>query len=293
MNLIIIKFGGLMKQKLLLLSMILMLALIIGGCSASLKSNSQNQQGTPSPTVKTEASQAPAETTTIRIVAAASLETILTKDLIPQFEDQNPGIKVEGTYDSSGKLQTQIEEGMTADLFFSAATQQMDQLSSKGLILDKTKVDLLKNKMVLIIPANAKSDITKFEDIIKADKIAIGDPNSVPAGQYAKEALTSLGLWDKVNAKASLGTNVTEVLNWVAEGSADAGIVYATDAKLQPDKIKVVAEAPSGSLKQDIIYPVAVIKASTKQEAAQKFIDFLTSKTAMKIFEGYGFTSAK
>lgn len=281
-----------MKKINFLLSLVLLLILITGGCSSS-KSNSQNQKSTPSTTVKTEATKEPSESVTIKIAAAASLETILTKDLIPQFEDQNPGIKVEGTYDSSGKLQTQIEEGMTADLFFSAATQQMDQLSSKGLLLDNSRVDLLENKIVLIVPADSSSDITTFEDITKAKKIAIGDPNSVPAGQYAKEALTSLGLWDKVSAKASLGTNVTEVLNWVAEGSADAGIVYATDAKLQPDKIKIVAEAPSGSLKQDVIYPVSVIKASANQEAAQKFIDFLTSKDAIQKFESYGFTSAK
>lgn len=260
-----------MKRFLLLLSMAFILTLITVGCSA----------------------QAPAETTTIMIAAASSLEAILTTDLIPKFEDQNPGIKVEGTYDSSGKLQTQIEAGLAADLFFSAATKQMDALNGEGLISDNTRVDLLKNKIVLIIPINSTSGITKFEDITKADKIAIGDPDSVPAGQYAKEALTSLNLWDEVSAKASLGTNVTEVLNWVSEGSADAGIVYATDASLLPGKVKIVAEAPSGSLKKDIIYPVAIIKASTKQEAAQKFIDFLTSDAAMQMFESYGFTSAK
>lgn len=272
-----------------MLCIILMMALITGGCSVSTKSSSQSQQGTPS-MVQTEASQAPDESTTIKIAAAASLETILTEDLIPQFEEQNSGIKVEGTYDSSGKLKTQIEEGMTADLFFGAATKQMDQLSSEGLILDNSRIDLLINKIVLIIPASTASDITKFEDITKADNIAIGDPESVPAGQYAKEALTSLGLWDEVIEKASLGTNVTEVLHWVAEGSADAGIVYATDASLQPDKVKVVAEAPSGSLKQDVIYPVAVVKASTNQEAAQKFLDFLASKEAIQVFKNYGFT---
>ncbi len=282
-----------MKKRLLILSLTLILALITGGCSTSPKSNSQSQQVLPSSTAQTEAGQAPAETMTISIAAAASLETILNKDLIPQFEEKNQGIKVEGTYDSSGKLEKQIEEGMTVDVFFSAATKQMDQLSSTGLISDNTRVDLLKNKIVLIIPANATSGITKFEDITKANKIAIGDPASVPAGQYAKEALTSLGLWDKVSAKASLGTNVTEVLNWIAEGSAEAGIVYATDAKLQPDKIKIVAEAPSGSLKKDVIYPIAVIKASTKQEAAQKFVDFLTSEAAIQKFESYGFTNAK
>ncbi len=282
-----------MKKRVFLLSITLILALFTGGCATSSKSSSQTQQSIPGATVQSEVSQAPVKTTTIRIAAAASLETIITQDLIPKFESQNPGIKVEGTYDSSGKLQTQIEEGLTADIFFSAATEQMDQLNSKGLIADNTRVDLLKNKIVLITPANATSGITKFEDITKANKIAIGDPDSVPAGQYAKEALISLGLWDKVSVKASLGTNVNEVLNWVAMGSADAGIVYATDAKLKSDKIRIVAEAPSGSLKKDVFYPVAVLKASTKQEVARKFIDFLTSNEAIQIFESYEFTDAK
>jgi len=132
--------------------------------------------------------------------------------------------------------------------------------------------------------------VTGFEDIANADMIAIGDPESVPAGQYAKEALTSLGLWDAVDAKSTKGTNVTEVLNWVAEGSADAGIVYATDAATT-DKVQVIAEAPEGSLAAKVIYPVGIVTASENKEAAQKFVQFLQSDEAIAVFEKYGFSA--
>ena len=133
-------------------------------------------------------------------------------------------------------------------------------------------------------------DIASFEDIVNADTIAIGDPASVPAGQYAQEALTSLGIYDELNAagKFSLGTNVTEVLNWVAEGSADVGIVYATDAATT-ENVKIIAEAPEGSLAAPVIYPVGMIADSAHQEAAQLFIDFLQSDEALAVFEAYGF----
>lgn len=227
--------------------------------------------------------------TTILIAAASSLEASLKNEIIPMFEEQNPGIKIEGTYDSSGKLQTQIEEGLGADVFFSAATKQMDALSEEGYVNKETRVELLKNKIVLIVPLDSTLELTKFEDIVKAERIAVGDPDSVPAGQYAKEALSNLGLWEVVSQKASLGTNVSEVLSWVSEGSADAGIVYATDAATMLDKVRVVSEAPSGSLKAEVIYPVAVLENTTKQAEAQKFVDFLSSEEAGKVFKTYGF----
>ena len=131
-------------------------------------------------------------------------------------------------------------------------------------MLEDSAVQLLENKIVLIVPSNSTKGITTFEDIVKADKVAIGDPSSVPAGQYAEEALTNLNLWDAGVAKASLGTNVTEVLNWVAEGSADAGIVYKTDAA-SDSRIKIVAEAPEGSVSK-VIYPAGVIKVTENME---------------------------
>lgn len=230
------------------------------------------------------------EQVTILVAAAASLEYSMTDELIPLFQEQYPWITVEGIYDSSGKLQTQIEEGLEADVFVSAAKTQMNALNDEGMIAEDTMVDLLENKIVVIVPSDSDLEITEFADIVKADTIALGDPASVPAGQYAQEALTNLGVWEEASAKASWGTNVTEVLNWVAEGSADAGIVYATDAAVRAEDTDVVAEAPQGSLAEKVIYPAAVTEGSANPEAARLFVEFLQSDEASEIFEEYGFT---
>lgn len=233
------------------------------------------------------------EPVTILMAAAASLEYSMKDELIPMFQEQHPNITVEGTYDSSGKLQTQIESGIDADLFFSAAEKQMTALKDENLIDGDSIQNLLENKIVLVVPSDKKDAYTKFEDVVNAETIAVGDPESVPVGQYSQEALTSLGLWDQVSAKASLGTNVTEVLNWVSEGSADAGIVYATDAATKKDSLAVVAEAPEGNLAQKVLYPAGIVSSSTKKDAAQLFLDFLASDQASKVFEEYGFTPVK
>lgn len=229
----------------------------------------------------------------ILVAAAASLKNAYEDELIPMFEEQYPGVTVEGTYDSSGKLQTQIEEGLEADVFMSAATKQMKALDEEGMIASDTIVNLLENKIVLIVPTGSDSKIDSFEKIGDAASIALGDPESVPAGQYAKEALTNLNVWDSIQDKVSFGTNVTEVLNQVAAASADAGIVYATDAASKADQVTVVAEAPEGSLEKKVIYPVAVVKATTHEDAAKAFVDFLQTPEAIAVFESYGFVAAE
>ena len=229
----------------------------------------------------------------ILVAAAASLKNAYEDELIPMFEEQYPGVTVEGTYDSSGKLQTQIEEGLEADVFMSAATKQMKALDEEGMIASDTIVNLLENKIVLIVPAGSDSQIDSFEKIGDAASIALGDPESVPAGQYAKEALTNLNVWDSIQDKVSFGTNVTEVLNQVAAVSADAGIVYATDAASMADQVTAVAEAPEGSLEKKVIYPVAVVKATTHEDAAMAFVDFLQTPEAIAVFESYGFVAAE
>ena len=231
--------------------------------------------------------------TEILVAAAASLKNAYEEELIPMFEAQYPGVTVKSTYDSSGKLQTQIEEGLEADVFMSAAKKQMKALDEEGMIDSDSIVDLLENKIVLIVPTGSDKGIQSFEDIVKADSIALGDPASVPAGQYSEEALTNLGLWDQIQDKTSFGTNVTEVLNQVAAGSADAGIVYATDAASMADQVEVVAEAPEGSLKTRVIYPVAVVKNTAHEEQAKNFVEFLKTDEAMKVFEAYGFTKGE
>lgn len=282
-----------MKRKIVSLLLVsAMTAVLAAGCGSS----EDNTDASDSSQSETEADtqeegqeeSGEDEKTEILVAAAASLEYAYEDELIPMFEEQNPDITVSGTYDSSGKLQTQIEEGMEADVFMSAATKQMDALTEEGMIEEDSVTDLLENKIVLITSADSQLELSSFEDITKADTIAIGDPASVPVGQYSEEALTNLGLWDQVLAKASLGTNVTEVLNWVAEGSAQAGIVYATDAATT-DKVKVVAEAPEDSLAEPDIYPVGIVSASENKEAAEKFVEFLKSDEAIQIFEDYGF----
>ena len=273
--------------------------MMLVGCSSSKPAGTTAVEATADATTEavaetvTEAettTAAAAEETTILVAAAASLKYSYDEELIPMFVTANPGIKVDATYDSSGKLQTQIEEGLGADVFMSAATKQMNALKDENMVDADSIVNLLENKIVLIVPAGMDAKVTGFEDIANADMIAIGDPESVPAGQYAKEALTSLGLWDAVDAKSTKGTNVTEVLNWVAEGSADAGIVYATDAATT-DKVQVIAEAPEGSLAAKVIYPVGIVTASENKEAAQKFVRFLQSDEAIAVFEKYGFSA--
>ena len=226
----------------------------------------------------------------VNLAAAASLKNAYDEKLIPMFEEKYPGVKVTPTYASSGDLQTQIENGLEASVFMSAANKQMDALMDEGLIDNDTNKQFLENKVVLIVPADSDANISSFDDLKDVDgTIAIGDPESVPAGQYAKEALDNLGIWDDVESKLSLGTDVTAVLNQVAQGSAECGIVYATDAK-STDDVKVVCEAPDDALKTPVIYPVAVLKDTKDPDAANKFLDFLQTKEAKDVFVEYGFT---
>lgn len=277
-----------MKKKLVSLFLVSALVMALAAGCGSSQNKEESSESSQTDGEATTDNEAEGEKTEILVAAAASLEYAYEDELIPLFEEQNADITVSGTYDSSGKLQTQIEEGMEADIFMSAATKQMNALTEEGMIDKDSVTDLLENKIVLITSADSELELTAFEDITKADTIAIGDPASVPVGQYSEEALTNLGLWDEVIAKASLGTNVTEVLNWVAEGSAQAGIVYATDAATT-DAVKVVAEAPEDSLSEPAIYPVGIVSASEKKEAAERFVEFLKSDEAIQIFEEYGF----
>jgi molybdate transport system substrate-binding protein len=227
---------------------------------------------------------------TIRVAAAASLKNVFEQKLIPQFEKRY-AVKVEGVYDSSGKLQTQIEQGLDADVFMSAAATQMDALVKKGLIDGASVIPLLQNKLVLIKRKGTNTKVTDFSTVTQAASIAIGDPASVPAGSYAKEAFTKIGNWNAVNSseKVSLGTNVTEVLNWVAAGSAEVGVVYATDAASQK-QTEVIAVLPDNVLSSPVIYPLGRAAKTSSQTEADLFIAYLTSPGARAVFKSYGFS---
>ena len=292
-----------MKNPFAVVMAAMMVAGMMAGCSSKPQENTAAATETETIAAETTAAETEAESKaeakadlgeqSILVAAAASLKNAYEDELIPMFEEQYPGVTVEGTYDSSGKLQTQIEEGLEADVFMSAATKQMKALDEEGMIASDTIVNLLENKIVLIVPTGSDSKIDSFEKIGDAASIALGDPESVPAGQYAKEALTNLNVWDSIQDKVSFGTNVTEVLNQVAAASADAGIVYATDAASKADQVTVVAEAPEGSLEKKVIYPVAVVKATAHEDAAKAFVDFLQTPEAIAVFESYGFVAAK
>ena len=286
-----------MKKQICFVMAAMMAAGMLAGCDRSAKeitaaateATTTAAETTAEETTAKETIAASGEETEILVAAAASLKNAYEDKLIPMFEEQYPEVSIEGTYDSSGKLQSQIEAGADVDIFFSAALKQMEALQEEGYIAEDASVNLLENKIVLIVPSGKESDYTSFEDIVNADMIAIGDPESVPAGQYGKEALENLDLWSSVEGKLSLGTNVTEVLNWVAEGSADTGIVYATDAASMTDRVSVVAEAPEGSVSK-VIYPVTELKETKNRDAADAFMEFLQSDEALDVFKAAGFS---
>lgn len=283
-----------MKKRLLANVLVLGLALGLTACAGTAKIESKEAAVESRAESKEESKEAEIQDEVkmegkITLAAAASLEKSFVDKIIPMFNEKYPDIEVVGTYDSSGKLKTQIEEGAEVDVFFSAATKQMDALNEAGLMNSDSIVKLLENKIVFIVPKESTEEFSAFEDIAKADTIAIGDPESVPAGQYAKEALTNLGLWEEVEKKASLGTNVTEVLNWVAQSSASAGIVYATDAAKMVDEVKVIAQVPADSVKP-AIYPVGITKESKNLELSEVFVEFLKSEEIKEVFTAAGFT---
>ncbi len=271
-------------------------AVSMTACSSKPAETKESATEAATEAEETEASEteAAAEQQEILVAAAASLRYVMEDKIQPAFEEANPDVKVSFTFDSSGKLQTQIEEGADADVFFSAAKKQMKALNEEGLVDSDSIVELLENKITLIVPKGSELGITGFEDITKAEKIALGDPESVPVGQYSKEAFENLGMWEEVEAKTSFGTNVTEVLSWVAAGSADAGIVYLTDATTsdQFEDVEVVGFAPEGSVSK-VIYPVGIVSASTRKDAAQKFVDYMGTDEALEAFAEYGFSANK
>ena len=206
------------------------------------------------------------------------------------YKHDHADIDFRNNFGSSGTLAREIEQGAPADAFLSAASKPMDDLAAKGLIAPETRQNLLRNSLVLIAPRD--SQLRGFEGLTdKSTKlIALGDPASVPAGQYGRQTLTALYLLDKLSGKLVLGKDVRQVLTYVETGNADAGIVYATDARAS-GKVRIVAVAPESS-HDPIVYPAAVVKTSRNDASARKFIEYLASPAAEAIFVKHGFTIA-
>ena len=230
------------------------------------------------------------------VFIAASLSNAM-EDIQKDFNKEYPDVNILFNADSSGTLQTQIEEGSRCDIFFSAATKQMDALVDEELADKDSVVDLLENKVVLIKPRDGETKVSGFENITDAENIALAGED-VPVGQYSREIFKNLGIEDDVNKmEINEGKNVTEVLASVSEGSNEIGIVYATDAASVADKVDIIAEAPAGFLETPVLYPVGLTidsEASDSEAAAAKaFLEYLQSDDAMKVFEEYGFAQYK
>jgi molybdate transport system substrate-binding protein len=220
---------------------------------------------------------------------AASLKDSI-EEIESAYKRDHNNIDFDNNFGSSGTLASQIEQGAPADLFLSAAAKPMDDLQAKGLIVADTRRNLLRNTLVLVAPLGSK--LHDFQELTDQSirQIALGDPVSVPAGQYGKQTLLSLHLWDRLNTKFVLGKDVRQVLTYVETGNADAGLVYATDAR-SSTKVRVIATAPE-SAHDPIVYPVAVVKGSRNEPAARAFIDYLAGPAAQAIFQKHGFTIA-
>ena len=198
---------------------------------------------------------------------AASLSNSM-EEIQKDFNELYPNVTIYYSADSSGTLQTQIEEGARCDLFFSAADKQMDALTEEKLTKEDTVKDLLENKVVLIRPKDGETKVTGFENITDAENMALAGED-VPVGQYAREIFNNLGIMDDVNKmEINECKNVTDVLAAVSEGSNEVGVVYATDAASVTDKV-----------------------SEDDTRAAEAFLDYVESDAAIKVFEGYGFTA--
>lgn len=265
-----------MRKFFYLVASSMVLVLVVAGCNTLNKSDAGN----------TTTSVANKE---LIISAAASLRDSLT-EIQKLYEQENSHVKLTMNFASSGTLQKQIEQGAPADLFISAGKAQVDALEKEDLIIKETRVDLLHNELVLITGKDI-TNLSTIQDLTKPEVgiIAIGTPETVPAGKYAKESLISLNIWESLQGKDKMvmAKDVTQVLTYVANGEAEAGFVYKSDA-LGETKIRVVAAVPEDT-HSPIVYPAAVIAATKNQQETEEFLAFLQGPKAQQIFAAYGF----
>jgi len=225
--------------------------------------------------------------TNLLVSAAASMKDAL-EEIKPIYQQSKPNVNISYNFGASGALQQQIEQGAPADIFISAGKKQVDALEQKGLLVPGTRVNLANNRLVLIVPKDVVG-ISSFYNLTdtKITKIAIGEPRSVPAGQYGEEVLKKLDIFEKVKSKFVFVSNVRQVLAAVESGNAQAGLVYATDARIS-NNVKIVVAADD-KYHSPIVYPIAVIKSSKNIDAARDFTQFLSGIQVKAILQKYGF----
>ena len=224
------------------------------------------------------------------ISAGTSLTNALT-EIGQAFEQAHPTVEVTFNFASPGALLQQIVQGAPVDVFASANQKFMDDAQAKEVIVAATRHNFAQNTLILAVPQDAAQSITTVADLVKPDvqRIAIGDPQTVPAGQYAQEALQGYGVWDHVTEKFIYADSVRQVCDYLRRGEVDAGIVYATDLVSETDAARMVLKLAHHA---PIVYPLAVVKSSAQPELARQFIDFVLSAAGQEILARFGFAPA-
>ncbi|MBI2883237.1 MAG: molybdate ABC transporter substrate-binding protein [Candidatus Methylomirabilis oxyfera] len=230
-----------------------------------------------------------ASSTELLVSAAISLKEPM-QAIGARFEQRHPDVNVVFNWGGSGALQQQIEAGAPVDVYVSASAKQMDALEANGLLRHETRRTLAANLLVLITSAALQPALVSFKDLTKAEVtlIAIGNPRTVPAGEYAQRVLMNLGLWDALQSKLIFTGNVRQALAYVVRGEVEAALVYATDAQSAGERVRVIAVAPEGSSPL-VRYPIAVIKTSQQPTLARAFVDLALSEGGQQILKAHGF----
>ena len=285
------------------------LAVILTGIIAGiLTAGCGSSTGSAAPEQKKEeaAQQETEEPVELQVFIAASLNTSM-QEVAAKYNEEHPNVKITFNADSSGKLLTQIEEGYTCDVFFSAAQKQMNQLEEDGLVVEGTRADVVNNQVVVIKRKDTESAVTGLADIGKASSIALAD-GSVPVGRYTRTALMNLGILPEVEDASVYTTaevsealggveiseqgNVSQVLTAVVEGSCEVGTTYYSDTYGFEDQVDIL-EKVSYDLTGNVIYPVCQVvndeATDAQKAAAADFVSFITSDTAKAIFDSYYF----
>ncbi len=221
------------------------------------------------------------------LVSAASSLTDSFKEIGKVYEEKNPGVTVRFNFAATGSLLQQIEQGAPVDIFASADQQSMDKAEKGSFVLPVSRTNFVGNSLVLITPENMKG-VKGLADLQSAQvqKISMGNPSSVPAGRYTKAALEKQGVWGALAPKCVMGISVKQALEYVMRGEVEAAFVFGSDAAVAKERVRVVTEIPTVT---SIVYPVAVVTGSMKQEGALAFIDYLQGAEAQAIFVKYSF----
>jgi molybdate transport system substrate-binding protein len=221
------------------------------------------------------------------VSAAASLTNAFT-DIGHEFERAHPDTKVVFNFAGSGQLLQQIAKGAPVDVFASADQETMDKAEAEGLVAAGTRVDFVRNSLVVIVPSDSVLSIASLNDLTKSEfrHIAIGNPESVPVGRYSKAVLSASGHWNALESKVVNTQNVRQSLDYVARGEVEAAFVYRTDATILPDKVKIALDVPT---QKPILYPIAVVKAANDISTAAAFVTYVRSDPGRKILQKYGF----